>query len=420
MGIGTVGLVAQVALITHMLGISAYGQFAVVVAFVSVVNRLFDVQIGQAGMVFGSRYMKSDQRRAAGVFQFCYLLDVITGVIGFGIVVALAPFVGDRLVGQHGTRFIYLYALTLLISTVDQMWLLRLYDRFATISWIALIRETTRIVFLIGAIALFHSLTAVFVALVLVDAVVSVASLVAVVRVFRASSTGIRLFSPALATTRGLRRSMMAMILHTNLYGYGIMIQNQAPALVLGALRGPVEAGLFKIGWTGAQVIARVAQPVVFAALPRFVRLWADGRRGEIRRLIREVSFISVATMLAAAALLITLRDPIISAFAGKEAEAAGTVFAIAVGAQAVNGALFWNAPLLFAAGRARTATAIFVPLMVALVPTLVAVVRPWGAEGAAAALFVTLVIANACFTAAALKLIFREESGGSIVAKHT
>ena len=67
-----------------------------------------------------------------GIFQLSYLIDAIAGVLSFAIVAALAPFIGPRLVGRDGTLLIVLYALTLLISTVDEtsVSVLRLLDRF--------------------------------------------------------------------------------------------------------------------------------------------------------------------------------------------------------------------------------------------------------------------------------------------------
>src|SRR5688500_11055605 len=47
-GVATAGQIAQIALITHTLGLREYGIFATVVAFVAIVNRFFDVQVGDA------------------------------------------------------------------------------------------------------------------------------------------------------------------------------------------------------------------------------------------------------------------------------------------------------------------------------------------------------------------------------------
>src|SRR5437660_4903538 len=72
---------AQIALITHALGLGMYGRFALVIAFVTLVGQFFDVRVGIAATTIGARYIARDVRGAAGIFQYTYLIDLLTGII---------------------------------------------------------------------------------------------------------------------------------------------------------------------------------------------------------------------------------------------------------------------------------------------------------------------------------------------------
>src|SRR5207245_688014 len=53
-GATILGMIGQVALISHVLGLSAYGTFAVKIAFVALVSRFMDLNAEQMAIVFGT------------------------------------------------------------------------------------------------------------------------------------------------------------------------------------------------------------------------------------------------------------------------------------------------------------------------------------------------------------------------------
>src|SRR5205814_662158 len=66
----TIGMIMQVALITHGLGLRQYGLFALVVAVVALVDKFFQLDASRVLIVFSAPYLERNLRRAAGVFQF--------------------------------------------------------------------------------------------------------------------------------------------------------------------------------------------------------------------------------------------------------------------------------------------------------------------------------------------------------------
>jgi len=242
--------------------VSALGRFALATSFVVLVGQFFDVRVGTATTRFGAqRLVERDVPGLLGIFQLSYLIDALAGVLSFAIVAALAPFIGPRLVGRDGTLLIVLYALTLLISTVDEnsVSVLRLLDRFRLLAGCSAAVEGLRIAALSVALMINAGLTSVLVALIAYDLAGAGVNLVAANSVFR------RRFARALRLPRlsALRTNnpMIRMVMQTNVVSYARIAQVQLPTLLLGAITSATQVGYYKIGSSAAAAVGRVADP---------------------------------------------------------------------------------------------------------------------------------------------------------------
>jgi O-antigen/teichoic acid export membrane protein len=406
-GAVSVADLVQMALITHVLGLNELGRLALALSFVVLVGQFFDVRVGAALTTFGARRLAAqDAEGLAGVFQFSYLIDVVTGVAAFGIVAVASPFVGPHLVGPSGTLLILLYALTLLISTADEssIGVLRLLDRFPLIAGYTLGLESLRVGMVAGALAISPSLTAVLLALVAYDLLQAVTNLVAATHVFRVVEDR-SLWRSSLSAFQE-RRQMLRMVFHTNLVSYARITQVQLPTLLLGALSTLTQVGLYKVGTAAGAIVGRLADPAYAAVLPRFSRLWAANRRGDLRRLVQRATLVSCTAMALALLIVIVLRDPILRLLGGSGGAGAVWVLVLSGVGYAVNGALFWNVGVLYAAGRSGV-VAVVALVVVGLQTALLAALAPfYGANGAAVALLVGMVASNALATLLSLRVL--------------
>lgn len=396
-GSTSVADLVQIVLITHALGLEEYGRLALAIAFVVLVGQLFDLRVGVATTIIGAEHLHRDDGRAAGVFQLSYVVDAGTGLLGFATVAVLAPFVGPALLGDGGTTLIILYALVLLAQTVDEssFTILRLLDRFRLIAVYTVALEASRIALVAGALAVYGSVTSVALALVVHRALAGAAAAVAAARVFR-RATGVPLTQPALAKARADRPRLLRTMLHTNVVSYARLAQTQLPTVLVGAVAGATQAGVYKVGMAAAVMVGRLADPAYAALLPRLARLWSAGRRTEIRKLVKRLSTVVVPAVLALAGALILLRTPVLDALGGAEAGAdAGPVLIFGTFAHAVNAALLWNIPTLYAAGRAHVVSRLAIAAAVVQVVALIPLVDAYEASGAALSLLLSMLFLN-------------------------
>jgi O-antigen/teichoic acid export membrane protein len=401
------GYLTQIVLVTHVLGLEQYGVLALAVAFVALVNGFFDVQVGDTAIAFASPELDRNPKRAAGVIQTAYLAELLTGVVAFAVVAALAPFFGSSLAGSQGPLLFFLTGLTLLGSTAEttSIAVLRLFGRFGSILRVIIVREVLRVGAVAVALATVGTLASVAVALVALETVAGLLFLLAAGSAFSAGS-GRSLRRRSLAEARDARRPMIGMMFHTNIVTYAKLVQGQAPTLLLGAMRTPLDAGVFRLGMAVASAVAKPADPAWAAVMPRLSKLMSEGRSSEIRRMLKQATLIASAVIGLGAVVVFAVREPLLTLVGGHEAALASTVLALGLLARATNGILFWNTPVLYSARRAATAAKAYVAATALFAPLLVLFIDRWGANGAAGAILVFTIVLNLLLTKAALEVL--------------
>jgi O-antigen/teichoic acid export membrane protein len=402
------GYLAQIVLITHMLGLEEYGVLALAVSFAALVSGFFDLQLGDTAITFATKDLDRDAPRAAGILQIAYIAELVTGVLAFGVVVALAPFVGPALAGDEGPVLFALLGLTLLAGTAEttSVAILRLFGRFGLILRIVLVREVLRVAGVATALLVFGTLTSVALALVALELVAGTLLVAAGGSTF-SKRTDVSLRRPWLHRARDARRPMLQMMVHTNLITYAKLVQSQAPTLLLGALRAPLEVGAFKVGMAIASAVAKPADPAWAAVMPRLSRLRAQQRLAELRRMLKQATIGALLVIGLGALLVFALRDPLLTLVGGQQAAALGaTVLVLGLLARGINAILFWNTPVIYSAQRAHAAAKSYLAATVVLAPVLVVFVHEWGANGAAGAILLFTIVLNVLLTRTALQLV--------------
>jgi O-antigen/teichoic acid export membrane protein len=401
---------AQIALVTHRLGLHEYGRLALVIGVTVLISQFFDLNVGVAATTFGAAKLRTDPTGARSVFQFTYFMDGVTGLTAFVVAVSLAVAIGPRLIGANGTQLLILYAVVMLCSTLDNssISILRLLDKFKVFALAATLIEGLRLGLIVVALSLRSSLTAVIVAMLIAAAVGGLLQLVLAAWLFRREVGQTSLFRRTPRVPPGERRAILKTMWHTNVISYVRLAQVQLPTVVLGAISGATQVGIYKIGTAAASVPAKLMDPGQMALLPRIARLWAEGRVSEVEKLIRRISYVSAGfTALGVILLAGPLARPVLELLGGSEtANKARGVLIISALALGISAALFWNSAVLFSAGRARTLSRFYVLTGLTQCLLLVPLALWFGAVGAALALLGSQILGNALSTREALKCL--------------
>jgi O-antigen/teichoic acid export membrane protein len=389
----------QIVMIARLLGLSSYGELAVVAAFVVLVDQFFDVRVTTATTAIAARRLEANPPAALGVFQASFLIDAATGLVGMIVVLALAPLLGRHLGGENGVELTVLYAFVLFGSTLDNtsVSILRLLRRFRLLAILGICRELIRVTLLAAALLFFDSLTSAVAGLILYSLTGAVLYLVFTTRAFRKDAS-VSLLRPAPQLVRDELKELLGMVFHTNILSYARLAQTQLPTILLGVFAGPVQAGIYKIGMALAAIVGRVSDPAYIAIMPRISRLLAAGRRDQVARLIRQASFVAIPGMAVVFAIVFVSRGWLVTVLGGS-GKGATLVVALAGAAAAINGALFWNVPVLFASGLQSRLSKLIIVVTILQVLLLFILIPTLGAVGAALTSLIIQLLSNGVAT---------------------
>ena len=394
---------------THAFGLSGYGRFTVVVAFVELIGGFFNLRVGITTTTFGARWLADDPRVAAGVFQYGFLIDMGTTLVSIVLLGLIALVAGHHIVGSGSELLIPLYALALIGPTLNRsaFVVLRLLDRFRLIATYAWAFELARIALIVAAIQLFDGLTAVVLAIVIATLSAGIVNAAVSVRVFRRARQLSLTRSHLVTLHRPERRAMLRTLSHTGVISYGRVVQTQLPTVLLNAIAGPTQTGIYKIGMAAAAIVGKLVDPVSSALLPRLSRLWAAGRFAELRRLVFRASLLCGLALGVVFTTVVVFQDPILRFLGGgQEGEAASTVLLLGASTQVLYGLVFWHSTLLYAANRTGPMSLISVTAVVVQIAAMLVLVPELESTGAALALVCSQVIINVGWTTLALRTL--------------
>jgi len=384
---------AQAVVLARALGVGGYGLLAFIMAFVNLFNHIVDIRLWESVTKFvGDYHARGDHGRARATVKLAYLIDAATGVLAFALVAALSPIARRFVPEADAPRYVVLYAVTLLVATVNDtsMALLRVFDRFR---WLSAERAASALVRLLALWAAATStghLGWVLAAYVAVE----------IARGLTLLALGLRAARIALAGPGpdhlGLIRERFDEFRRFTLNNAGTtllaIVTRRLDIIILTALHTPREVGLYRMAKNFDVLIHRLSDPVYQAIYPELVRMGALAP-GEIRAFIARSMRIVLLVVVPAGLLLMLAAQPILDHLVGPEFSAAALPLRIVIAGALIHSAFLWARPLALASSRPQLSTIAHAAGAVALVAASALLVPRLGAVGSATALLITTAV---------------------------
>lgn len=314
------GLVAF-ALSARALGLEAYGQLALVLTFTRVVERIVSFQSWQPIIRYGASLTKPEQRDdLRAILKFGLLLDIGSALCAWMVALTLV-FGAAWLLGwsEETVQLLMLYSTVLLfqISGMSTA-VLRMAGKFRLIAYGQLVTTLVRVAlcwigFMLGAgliyFALVWGVTQVLASLTRFLLAFRTLRQQGVRGVLRTQMKGVTARFPGLWNFAWSSNLSLTLRMSTQ----------EVDTLLVGALADPSAAGLYHIakrfGRFGQQVGVQ-AQAVLY---PDVVRIWANGRIDELKRVVLHTELVLLAFGIVAILVLFVMIDPLIHWTAGPE-----------------------------------------------------------------------------------------------------
>ncbi len=351
--VGGVLSLAYLAIAARGLGPEGMGALVLAHAYATVIAGVARFQSWQAVIRFGAPMVRDgDDARFRDLLRYTIRLDILSAVVSIVVALGLAP-VAARVFGWsddiRGLITVYCFATPFLIAATPTG-VLRLYDKFNLLGWQLTLMPSIRFV---GAIFLW-----------LTEASVGAFLAVWIASVFVHGSSlwilGWRELQKKNLTPdvvgkadRPADKAWLPFMIKTNLSSSITLMHDNVPLLIVGGVLGPAAAGLFKLAYNLANVLAQPVSMFNQASFPELSKIEAD--KG-VRAMAR-VAFQSIGTAILIAlpvvAVFFLLRRQLAVGVGGEEFAAAAPLIALMAFAQLFQIASLGLESAVLARGRA-------------------------------------------------------------------
>jgi O-antigen/teichoic acid export membrane protein len=354
--VGAASSALQTILVARWLGPYAAGVVALILAYPSVVFAVFEPQSSQAGIRYlGEFRTRGEDSRSLAMVRLGYLVDSSLGGLAFLFVVATAAFAQANVVGASGTAsllIVYSASSALHTSVATSRSVMLTAGRFRALAW-------ERAVTTVAG----NALSVAFVALGwrVAGAIWGVAIGIAVeaVVLFVLTQRTTRDWGGAWWRTRGevlgeRRGEIIRFIAYSDAEGLVTLVTRRLDVVLLGFLRGPVDAGYYRIARALSALPGHLAWPLESTVYQRLAAIGAsEGETAVLAKGRRYALYAGVplglgllATIpLIPFAIRITVGDAYAPAIPATQVLMAGS---------AVSLAAFWMRPLMLTLGYQR------------------------------------------------------------------
>jgi O-antigen/teichoic acid export membrane protein len=372
----------QGILAARLLGVAGFGTLGTITLFASVVNKFVSFRMSELVVKYVGQFHESgDQQRSAAVFKCAALAEMAASLAAFGIIWALAPIGARYLTKEAGLApWFVVYGLIVLANLIAESstGLLQIFDRFRRIGMMNVIQS----IFTLAVIALVYigkgGLPGILVAY-LLGKVVGALGLTIAALVEASRRWGQGWWRAPIWVLRPQAKELARFAVSTNISASLSLINKDSELLWVALLRGPLEAGYYKLALALANLVQMPVSPLPQATYPELSREAARKNWGNVRYILRQGSFLAGGYTLAASLGLLILGRPLIRTFYTPEYLPAFPALLILLAGFLVANTFYWNRTALLAVGLPDFPTKVNLGLAVMKVVGVLALVPRFG-----------------------------------------
>lgn len=293
----------QGILAARMLGVVGFGILGAITVFTSVINKLVSFRMSELVIKYVGHYSEvGDKLRAAAIFKVAGLSEMLSSILAFGLIWALAP-LGARLFAKDVTTasWFVIYGLIVLANLMSESatGLLQIFDRFRVIASITIGQSLLTL----SLIALAYWRDGGLLEVVLAYMAGKMAGAVGLTLAALIEATrrwGFGWWRVPLSLLKGQGRELASFAINTNISATINLVNKDSELLWVSALRNPAEAGYYKLALALANMVQMPVSPLPQATYPELSREVARREWDNVRYILRQGSIMAFAYSLMA------------------------------------------------------------------------------------------------------------------------
>jgi len=389
-GISAAASMLQGILAARLLGAAGFGILGTITVFTSVVNNFVSFRMGELVVKYvGLHTERDDPQSAAAVFKLAALFEMVASFFAFGLIVLLAPIGAQYLAKDPSAAPMFrLYGLVVLANLIAESstGLLQIFDRFRRLAGLGIIQSMVTLAFISATFLLKGGLAGILFAYLIGKAIGAITiSAAALIEARRRWGSGwwrvpIRRLDSAdqehpadkkhpveiassLAMTAGGARTdggartsvgeLARFAVSTNLSATISLVTKDSELLWVSLLRGPAEAGYYKLALALANMVQMPIEPLPQATYPELSRHVANQRWSNFRQVLRQGSRLAGAYSVLTTLFLVLFGQLLIRVLYSPVFLPSYPALMILLAGLVVANTFYWRRVALLALGRA-------------------------------------------------------------------
>ena len=271
---------AQSVIVARILGPEAFGTFALITAYPSLIFGILNVRTTETTTRFLAGFdARGAHARALSLCQFSYGIDLAVAILAFAVVALTASWIGPHILDD--VRLVPLtvvYALSFVSNAFvsSSSGILVVTGKFWLTGGLDMAGATLRAGLVVALVMMGLGIPGVVYGVVVGNAVLGVSMLVAAHRV-AAVRWGASWLRSGWAELAGQRREIARFFVFSDLTALlGVAIKN-ADILILASFRPPLEIGYYHLGKSITNQLLSLVSAIRVVAFPQVMRMWAQG-----------------------------------------------------------------------------------------------------------------------------------------------
>lgn len=256
----------QTILVGRLLGAEQFGSLALIIAYATIVNQFVDFRVWEMTTKYLSDFwMKGDRERTLATVKLSYLIDFLSGVVAFLIVILGLPLVSRFVFSEPvAGELVVLFALSLLFATVNGAGqaILRVFDEFQRLAAWRVAVSAARLTLVASALLAGLGLEGILIAYSVSALAGALGLLYCSIKVVKALMGG---RNGSISLLRGRYREIGLFLLHTNMGTFWGSIIKNLDVMLLGYFWGTAEVGYLKMAKTYVSQLARITNPLYYS-----------------------------------------------------------------------------------------------------------------------------------------------------------
>ncbi len=358
---GTTGISAALSMLqgilsARLLGAAGFGALGTITLFTSVINNFVSFRMGELVVKFVGHFTEQDDpRSAAAVFKLAALFEIVASFVAFGLIVLLAPLGAEYLTKDPAMAPLFvLYGLVVLVNLIAESstGLMQIYDRFGRLAGLGIVQSVVTLTLITIAYLMQSGLTGILVAYLAGKAVGALAiSGAALLEATRRWGRG--WWRIPISAVRSSWNELAHFAFSTNISASISLLTKDSELLWVSLLRGPTEAGYYKLALALANMVQMPVEPLPQATYPELSRQVARSEWANLRYLLRQGSLLAGAYSVLATVFLVIFGQLIIRLLYSPEFLPTYPALVILLAGLLVANTFYWRRIALLALGRA-------------------------------------------------------------------